>query len=45
MRKKIKHMKFKTIRSFGREVYSDKLALEDALEEKIKLKNEVGKFK
>ena len=29
---------FKVIKSFGREIYKDELALEDALEEQIKFK-------
>ena len=37
--------KFKTRRSFRREFYDDKHALEDVLEEQIKFKNEIDKFK
>ena len=36
---------FKTITSFGREIYSDELTLEDALEEQINFKNEIDRFK
>ena len=35
----------KTIRSFRRETPNDELTLEDALEEEIKFKNEIDKFK
>ena len=37
--------KFKTIRSFGREIYSGIHTLNDALEEQINLKEEIDKFK
>ena len=37
--------KFKTIRCFGREIYSGILTLDDALKEQISLKDEIGKFK
>ena len=33
--------KFKIIASLGREICNDELTLEDALEEQIKLKNEI----
>ena len=36
--------KFKTIRSFGREIYSSILTLNNALEKQINLKDEVDKF-
>ena len=41
IRKKIKQKlkKVKTIKSFEGEIYSDNLSLEDALEEKRKIKN------
>ena len=31
--------KFKTIKSFGKEIYNNELTLEDSLEEQIKFKN------
>ena len=37
--------KFKTIKSFGREIYNDELTLEHAFEEQIKSQNEIDKFK
>ena len=37
--------KSKTILSFGREIYSGILTLNDALEEQINLKDEIDKFK
>ena len=37
--------KFKTIKSFGREIYNDELTLEYAFEEQIKSQNEIDKFK
>ena len=36
--------KFKTIRSFGREIYSSIITLNDTLEEQINLKDEIDKF-
>ena len=36
--KKYNFQKFKTVRSFRREVFNDELRLEDALEEQIKFK-------
>ena len=36
---------FKTLRSFGREIYSDYLTIEDVLEEQIQFKNEIDNFK
>ena len=37
--------KFKTINSFGREIYNGEIILEDALEEQINLKNAMDKLK
>ena len=37
--------KFKTIKPFGREIDNDQLTLEDVLEDRINLKNEIDKFK
>ena len=37
--------KFKTIRSFGREIYSGIITLHDVLEEQINLKDEIDNFK
>ena len=37
--------KFKTVRSFGREVYNDNLALDDAFDEQVTLKDKIDKFK
>ena len=48
IRKKIHDFqKFKTIRSFGREIYNGELemTLQDVLEKQIKFKNERDKFK
>ena len=39
--KKYDFEKFKTITSFGREIYNNDLSLDDALEQKIILKNDV----
>ena len=36
--------KFKVIKSFGRESYKDVITLNDAFEEQINLKNEIGNF-
>ena len=36
--------KFKTIRSFGREIYSSIITLNDTLAEQINLKDEIDKF-
>ena len=36
--------KFKTIRSFGREIYGSIITLNDTLEEQINLKDEIDKF-
>ena len=36
--------KFKTIRSFGREIYNNDLSLDDALERKIRLKDDIDFF-
>ena len=45
IRIRVKHdfQKFKTIRSFGREIYSRIIALNDAFEEQINLKDEIDK--
>ena len=43
--KKYDCQKFKAIRYFRREIYNNKLTLEDALQEQIKFKNEIDKFK
>ena len=45
IRKRIKHdfQKFKTIRSFWREICSAIITLNDALEEQINLKDEIDK--
>ena len=46
MRKKTyDFQRFKTIKSFGREIYNDDLTLKDALDEQINLKNKTYKFK
>ena len=37
--------KFKTIRSFGREIYKNDLLLDDALEQQIRLKDDIDIFK
>ena len=37
--------KFKTIRSFGREIYNNDLSLDDALELQIRLKDDINIFK
>ena len=37
--------KFKTIRSIGREIYSNDLYLDNALEQKIRLKDDIDLFK
>ena len=37
--------KFKTIRSFARELYNNDLSLDDALKQKIKLKDDPDIFK
>ena len=37
--------KSKTVRSFGREVYNDNLALDDAFDEQVTLKDKIDKFK
>ena len=37
--------KFKTIRSFGREIYNGIITLNNAYEEQINLKSEIDKFK
>ena len=37
--------KFKTIRSFGREIYNNGLSLDDALEQQIRLKDDIDIFK
>ena len=37
--------KFKTIRSFGREIYNNDLSLDDALEQQIRLKDDIDIFK
>ena len=46
-KKRIKHdcQKFKTIISFGREIYNDNLSLDDALKQKIRLKDDIDIFK
>ena len=46
MGKKIKHdfENFKTIRSFGREIYSHNLSLDDALEQQMRLKDDIDIF-
>ena len=36
---------FKTIRSFGREIYNNDLSLDDALKLQIRLKNDIDIFK
>ena len=33
---------FKTIRSFGREIYNNDLSLDDALEQQIRLKDDIA---
>ena len=38
-------MKFKAIRSFGREIYNNDLSLDDALEQQIRLKDSIDIFK
>ena len=43
--KKYDFRKFNTLRPFGREICKDERTLEDALEEQIKSKNEIDKFK
>ena len=37
--------KLKTIRSFGREVYNNDLSSDDALEQQIRLKDDIDIFK
>ena len=37
--------KFKTIRSFGRNIYNNDLSLDDALEQQIRLKDDINIFK
>ena len=37
--------KFRTIRSFGREIYNNELLLDDVLELQIRLKNDIDIFK
>ena len=46
MGKKIKHdfENFKTIKSFGREIYSHNLSLDDALEQHMRLKDDIDIF-
>ena len=36
---------FNTVRFFGGEIFNDELTLEGSLEEKIKFKNKINKFK
>ena len=45
MNKTYDFQKFKTIRSFGREIYCIILTLDHAIEEQINLKGEIDKFK
>ena len=40
----MKHMKFETRRSFGREIYINDLSLDDALELQIRLKRHIDIF-
>ena len=42
--KKYDFQKFKTIRSFGRDIYSINLSLDDALEEQVNLSDEIISF-
>ena len=42
--KKFDFEKFKIIKSFGREIYSDNLTLDDVLGEQINWKDEIEKF-
>ena len=42
--KKYDFQKFKTIRSFGRDIYSINLSLDDALEEQVNLRDEINSF-
>ena len=42
--KKYDFQKFKTIRSFGRDIYSINLSLDDALEEQVNLSDEINSF-
>ena len=47
IRKKTKHydfQKFKTTKSFGREIFNDDTTLDYEFEEQIVLKNEINKF-
>ena len=46
LRKRVKYdfQKFKTIISFGREIYNSVITLNDAFEEQINLKNEIDNF-
>ena len=37
--------KFKTIRSFGRKIYNNDLSLDDAIEQQIRLKDDIDIFK
>ena len=47
VRKRIKHdfQNFKTKRSFGREIYNNELSLDDALEQQIRLKDDIDILK
>ena len=36
--------KFKTVTSFGREIYNNHLSLDDAVEQQIKLKDDINVF-
>ena len=42
---KLDFQKFKTIRSFGREVYNNDLSLDNALEQQIRLKDDIDILK
>ena len=39
------YRRFNTVRFFGGEIFNDELTLEGSLEEKIKFKNKINKFK
>ena len=45
MDKTFDFQKFKTIRSFGREIYINNLSLDNALEQKIRLKDDIDIIK
>ena len=45
MGKAFDFQKFKTIRSFGREIYNNDLSSDDALEQQIRLQNDIDNSK